>query len=163
MSKTREFSFRYEVYENEAELSEIERILLAKAKAINEKAYAPYSNFWVSACLYLTNGEFVEGINQENAAYPSGLCAERVALFRAGVQFPDVQIEKIMIMARFKEAVWQYVSPCGACRQVMMEFEEKQGKNIEVLLYTGTSIIKIFAVKDLLPFHFEKEILLKNS
>jgi len=161
MSQLKEFSFRYEVFESEAELSEIEQTLLSKAKAINEKAYAPYSNFWVSSCLYLANGEFVEGVNQENAAYPSGLCAERVSLFRAGVQFPDVVIEKILIMARHKEALWQYISPCGACRQVMLEFENKQGRAIEVLLYMGEYIVKIYSVQDLLPFVFVKDDLLK--
>ncbi|MDW8295961.1 MAG: cytidine deaminase [Raineya sp.] len=160
MSQRKEFSFCYEVFESEAELSEIERIMIAKAKVINEKAYAPYSNFLVSCVLYLANGEFVEGVNQENAAFPSGLCAERVALFRSGVQFPNVLIEKILIMARNREADWQFVAPCGACRQVMLEFEEKQGKNIEVLLHTGKITLKIPSVKDLLPFCFSKKDLI---
>lgn len=161
MSQLKEFSFRYEVFESEAELSEIEKTLIAKAKAINEKAYAPYSNFLVSCVLYLANGEFVEGVNQENSAYPSGLCAERVALFRSGVQFPDVLIEKMVIMARNREADWQFTAPCGGCRQVMLEFEDKQGKNIEVLLHTGEITLKISSVKDLLPFCFSKKDLLK--
>lgn len=157
MNKSKEFSFHYQVLESESELSEIERELLARAKAINPHAYAPYSNFHVSACAYLSTGEFVEGVNQENVAYPSGLCAERVALFRIGAQFPGAIVEKILIMGRYREGDWQYISPCGACRQVMLEFENRQKQDIEVILYMGSYLVKIKSIKDLLPFSFVKE------
>lgn len=160
-NKIKEFSFHYQVLESELELSEIERELLVRAKTINSQAYAPYSNFYVSTCAYLSTGEFVEGVNQENVAYPSGLCAERVALFRIGAQFPGSVIKKILIMGRHREGDWQYISPCGACRQVMLEFENRQKQDIEVILYMGNQIIKIKSIKDLLPFSFVKEVLLK--
>ena len=161
MKEEQQISIAYTVYSDASYLNEIEQNLLAKAKQISEKAYAPYSNFLVSACLYLSNGEIVEGVNQENAAYPSGLCAERVAFFSAGVLHPKIIIEKVLIVAKKREGNYQFTPPCGACRQVMLEFEEKQKKAIEVILAsTEGKIIKIPSIASLLPFHFGQSFLL---
>ncbi|MFN3315647.1 MAG: cytidine deaminase, partial [Raineya sp.] len=123
--------------------------------------YSPYSNFLVSACLYLSNGEIVEGVNQENAAYPSGLCAERVAFFSAGVLYPNVTIEKVLIIAKKRDGDYQFTPPCGACRQVMFEFEEKQNQPIEVILVNSVGeVFKIPSIASLLPFNFSQSFLL---
>jgi len=158
MSQKRKICASYTLYESEAGLSDIEQKLLKKAQEISELAYAPYSNFLVSACLYLSNGEIVEGVNQENAAYPSGLCAERVAFFRAGIQYPNVSIEKVAILGKKRGEDYLFTSPCGACRQVMLEFEVKQQKEIEVLLKDKEGkIYKIPSIRMLLPFGFSNE------
>ncbi|GAB4127433.1 MAG: cytidine deaminase [Raineya sp.] len=161
MKEKKEISISYILYPDASHLDEIEQNLLQRAKQISEKAYAPYSNFLVSACLYLSNGEIVEGVNQENASYPLGLCAERVAFFSAGVLHPNITIEKVLIIAKKRESDYQFVSPCGACRQVMFEFEEKQNRPIEVILASTTGkILKIPSVALLLPFHFGQALLL---
>lgn len=159
--KEEQLYINYLVYPDASYLDAVEQNLLERAKKISEKAYAPYSNFLVSACLYLSNGEIVEGVNQENAAYPSGLCAERVAFFSAGVLYPNTTIEKILIIAKKREGNYQFTPPCGACRQVMFEFEEKQNQAIEVILANPDGqIIKISSVASLLPFHFGQTFLL---
>lgn len=161
MQEEQYIHIRYTVYPNASYLDTQEQQLLERAKQISEKAYAPYSNFLVSACLLLSNGEIVEGVNQENAAYPSGLCAERVAFFSAGALQPHSTIEKVLIIARKRGGNYIFTPPCGACRQVMLEFEEKQQKAIEVILASGEgNIIKIPSVASLLPFHFGQSFLL---
>jgi cytidine deaminase len=161
MKEEKQICINYVVLPDSSYLSDKEQEMLARAKQISEKAYAPYSNFLVSSCLLLANGEIVEGVNQENAAYPSGLCAERVAFFSAGVLYPDVVIEKVLIIAKKRGEDYQFTPPCGACRQVMFEFEEKQAKPIEVILVNSKGeIFKIPSVACLLPFHFERAFLL---
>ena len=161
MEEEKQICINYTILPNTSFLTEIEQEMLTRAKRISEKAYAPYSNFLVSACLYLSNGKIVEGVNQENAAYPSGLCAERVAFFSAGVLYPNIVIEKVLIIAKKREGNYNLTPPCGACRQVMFEFEEKQGSLIEVILIDAEEkVFKIPSIASLLPFHFGQKLLL---
>lgn len=139
------------------ELSAQEQQLVANAKAAFKTAYAPYSGFLVGASVLLENGEVINGSNQENVAYPSGLCAERVALFYAGAKFPDVKINTVAISVLSKNfEVKDVISPCGACRQVMAEYEDKQHRPIKVILHSPTDEVLIAnKVEDLLPFMFK--------
>ncbi len=124
-------------------------------------AYAPYSKFNVSSIVKFVDGEEVVGTNQENAAYPSGLCAERVALFSAKTQYPDRKIESIVITT-LTQSEYPF-SPCGACRQVMMEYEQLQNQDIKIIMKSGEGKIWEFkSVKDLLPFMFNGAILKKE-
>ena len=143
------------------ELSAQEQQLVANAKAAFKTAYAPYSGFLVGASVLLENGEVINGSNQENVAYPSGLCAERVALFYAGAKFPDVKINTVAISVLSKNfEVKDVISPCGACRQVMAEYEDKQHRPIKVILHSPTDEILIAnRVEDLLPFMFKSPLL----
>jgi len=124
-----------------------------------ESAYAPYSGFLVGASLLLENGKIISGNNQENVAYPSGLCAERVAIYYAGAQFPNLKIKKIAISAISKKFNFtDIVSPCGSCRQAIAEYEIKQEDNIKILLHhSNDSIIIVNSVSDLLPLMFKSK------
>ena len=146
-----------------SELSAEEQHLVSNAKSAFKTAYAPYSGFLVGASVLLENGEVINGSNQENVAYPSGLCAERVALFYAGAKYPNVKINTIAVSVLSKNfEVTDVISPCGACRQVMAEYEDKQDKAIKVILHSPTDEVLIAnTVEDLLPFMF-KSPLLKN-
>ena len=150
-----------------AHLSELEtkdKVLITNAKEAFTTAYAPYSGFLVGASILLDNGEIVNGSNQENVAYPSGLCAERVAMFYAGAKFPNVKINTIAVSVMSKTfKVTEVISPCGACRQVMAEYEDKQEKPIKVLLHSPTDEVLITnTVQDLLPFMFKSPHLKKH-
>ena len=144
-----------------SELSAQEQQLVANAKAAFKTAYAPYSGFLVGASVLLENGEVINGSNQENVTYPSGLCAERVALFYAGAKFPDVKINTVAISVLSKNfEVKDVISPCGACRQVMAEYEDKQHRPIKVILHSPTDEVLITnRVEDLLPFMFKSPLL----
>ena len=146
-----------------SELSAQEQQLVANAKAAFKTAYAPYSGFLVGASVLLENSEVINGSNQENVAYPSGLCAERVALFYAGAKFPDVKINTVAISVLSKNfEVKDVISPCGACRQVMAEYEDKQHRPIKVILHSPTDEVLIAnKVEDLLPFMFKSPLLKK--
>ena len=120
------------------------------------RAYAPYSNFHVGAVLLLKDGTIVEGNNQENVAYPSGLCAERVALFSAGASNPDVPVVSLAIVAMKNGQIQSAISPCGGCRQVMLETEQRYGYPIRILLCGYDQTIIIPSVQHLLPFSFSK-------
>lgn len=134
--------------------------LIHQAKEQVKKAYAPYSGFHVGAALQLENGEIFTGSNQENAAYPSGLCAERVAMFYANAQFPDVAVKTLAIAAFTNDSFLpDPVTPCGSCRQVLLETETRFDKDITVLLYGTEHVYLIENVKQLLPLCFEKESL----
>lgn len=134
--------------------------LINKAKEQVNKAYAPYSRFHVGAAIELENGEIFAGSNQENSAYPSGLCAERVAMFYANAQFPDVPVKTIAIAAFTNDKFLQYpITPCGSCRQVLLETEIRYNKNITILLYGTEEVYLIENVKQLLPLCFEKSSL----
>lgn len=150
-------------YDNISELSAEDQNLLCAAAKAAEHAYAPYSNFHVGAALLLESGTIVKGNNQENVAYPSGLCAERVAIFSAGAQYPDVAIKTIAITCKSKLfEVKAPVSPCGACRQAMVEYEVRHNCNIRLLTRGETGKIRVFeSVKALLPFMFIAEELKK--
>lgn len=135
--------------------------LMNKAHEAREKAYAPYSLFKVGAALQLKSGEIVTGNNQENAAYPSGLCAERVAIFHAGSQHPDATFVSMAITAKsLNHVLSSPIAPCGACRQVLAEYEVKQDAFIEIYFMGETGkIIKASSVKDLLPLIFDAAFL----
>ena len=141
------------------ELTDVDRELLAKAKAVVKNAYAPYSKFHVGAALLLENGEVVIGSNQENVAYPNGLCAERVAFFSASSQFPGVPIIAIAITAETAHFNMNHpAAPCGSCRQAMLEYEINQDKPVRLILQGQTGdILMIHSIKSLLPLHFYEE------
>ena len=145
------------------ELSKIDQELIEKAKDAFSTAYAPYSGFLVGASVLLENAKIISGNNQENVAYPAGLCAERVALFYAGAKYPEVGIKTIAISAKSKTfEIKDVVSPCGSCRQVMAEYQQKQDKDIRILLHSPNDDVLIAdSVEDLLPFMFNSEKLRK--
>lgn len=144
------------------ELSDDYQKLINKAKDQIEKAYAPYSGFHVGAAVLLDNGEIFAGSNQENSAYPSGLCAERVAMFFANAQYPEVSVVAIAVAASTGGAFLESpITPCGACRQALLETEMRFGKDVEVLLYGTNEILKIKNIRQLLPLCFEKSSLNK--
>lgn len=134
----------------EAEDAQLERL----ASEVAEQAYAPYSQFKVGAAALLENGEILTGSNQENAAYPSGLCAERTALFYAGAQYPDVPVKTLAIVASNKEGRVGMITPCGACRQVLMEVAQRFHP-FRVLLCGRDETIIIEDNRLLLPFAFD--------
>jgi cytidine deaminase len=138
-----------------AELDVADRELMDAAIAATATAYAPYSNFHVGAAVRMADGAVVTGSNQENIAYPSGLCAERTALFSASAQRPGAVMEALAVVGRNSEGVLVAASPCGACRQVMAEVENRQGRKLRVLCYFSDDKILIFdGIESLLPFIF---------
>ncbi|OOV26985.1 cytidine deaminase [Flavobacterium sp. LM5] len=140
--------------------SEIQH-LMQEAVKIRKNAYAPYSQFRVGAALLLDNQEIICGSNQENAAYPSGLCAERVAIFYAGAKYPGAKITKIAITASSDtNPTTEPIPPCGACRQSIAEYEIKQDQAIEIFFMGETGVIyQSDSLKNLLPFMFNKKFL----
>lgn len=143
-----------------SQLPEDERLLLADALEISGAAYVPYSHFQVGCALQLDSGEIITGNNQENAAFPSGLCAERTALFYAGSQNKIPGLRKIAIRANsLDKLINQPVTPCGACRQVMLEYERMVGSDLVVLMQGKEGkVLKVKGVaKTLLPFGFDIE------
>jgi len=138
------------------ELNDEERHLIELSIEATNHSYAPYSKFHVGAAVMLENGEIVIGCNQENAAYPSGICAERTALFAAGAQYPDSSVKTLAIAARGTNGELQYdpVSPCGACRQVIIESETRAKHTIRILLYGRRCIYIIDGIKQLMPLSF---------
>ncbi|MEG1586476.1 MAG: cytidine deaminase [Bacteroidales bacterium] len=140
------------------ELTPEQKILTDAAKEATFRAYAPYSEFFVGAAAELANGEVIQGNNQENAAYPSGLCAERVTLFFANSKYPDVAVKRLAIAARTGgDFVAECVAPCGACRQVILETEDRGGEPMELLLCGKDQVYIVDSIKDLLPLYFSKE------
>jgi len=151
-------------YKSAEELDKSLLKLVNAAREATQKAYAPYSNFMVGAAVLLSNGKMITGNNQENAAYPSGLCAERVAVFAAAAQYPDAAVKAVAIAAYSPAfSVNTPVTPCGACRQVLAEYEQKSGSQITVIM-TGSvgKVLVTNSVKDLLPFTFDASSLLKS-
>lgn len=151
----------FTVFDNISELSNEDNQLLTEAIKSRNMAYAPYSNFNVGAAILLDNGKIVTGNNQENAAYPSGMCAERVAIFSAGALYPNTIILKIAISASSSnKKVTKPVGPCGACRQAIAEYEYKQDRSIHIFFMGETGqIIKADSLKDLLPLSFDSSYL----
>lgn len=138
------------------ELAEADRSLYEKAFASAVRAYAPYSHFQVGAAALLDNGEIVCGNNQENAAYPSGLCAERTTLFYAGACYPESSVLTLAIAAvKGRERV-AMVTPCGACRQVLLETEQRHGWPLRILLCGREEVYEISCAAALLPLCFGK-------
>lgn len=138
------------------ELSNDEQFLLQKAIESTNNSYAKYSHFHVGAAIQLSNGVVLPGCNQENAAFPAGLCAERSAIFAAGAQYPGEAVEKIAIAAREPggELTSEPVSPCGTCRQVMIETETRFDTPIRILLYGKNRIYVMDGIKNLMPLSF---------
>jgi cytidine deaminase len=149
------------IFESIEELPPLEQELMHKAIEIRKKAYAPYSKFRVGAAILLDNDKIVAGSNQENAAYPSGLCAERVAIFHAGAIYPEAKILKILITAASDNNITTIpVPPCGACRQSIAEYEIKQNTPIKIYYMGETGeIYQSESLKNLLPFMFDNKLL----
>jgi len=155
---SKEIHISYQSFASEAELSDSDQALLAAALEISHKAYVPYSKFHVGCAIRLQSGEIILGNNQENAAYPSGTCAERTALFYCGSQGKGADIECIAIRAwSEKKAVEKPVTPCGACRQVMLEYEQMGDREIVVIMQGASGeVLKMSGIaKTLLPFSFD--------
>lgn len=156
-----EIKTTFTAFESLEELPLDVKSLMEKAVEVRKKAYAPYSKFRVGAALLLDNGEIVLGSNQENAAYPSGLCAERVAIFHSNAIYPDAKIIKMAISATSDtNPTLSPTPPCGACRQAISEYEFKQNTPIEIY-FMGESgeIYKSDSLKNLLPLTFDKNFL----
>ena len=146
----------YKEFDNWKELSADDIELVEKAFDVSKDAYAPYSKFYVGASLRMEDKSIILGSNQENIAYPSGLCAERVALFYAGAIYPNLKVKKICVVAKgdlIPKENW--VSPCGSCRQVMAESQNRHKEPIEIILVSQNNRVLVFhSVTDLLPFVF---------
>lgn len=159
--KSFKITAEFQTFDSLKELPEDVKKLMQKSFEARTKAYAPYSRFQVGAALLLDNGEIITGSNQENASYPSGLCAERTAIYYAGAKFPESKIKCIAISATsLNKPVIAPVAPCGACRQALIEYEVKQETDIDVY-FMGESgaIIHAKSIKDLLPLIFDKSYL----
>ncbi|EOA55993.1 MULTISPECIES: cytidine deaminase [Bacteroides] len=138
------------------ELNKAEQDLMTSAMEATTRSYAPYSKFSVGAAALLANGIVVTGTNQENAAYPSGLCAERTTLFYANSQYPDQPVLTLAIAARTeKDFIDLPIPPCGACRQVILETEKRYKQPIRILLYGKKEIYEVKSIGDLLPLSFD--------
>ncbi|MBT5246164.1 MAG: cytidine deaminase [Flavobacteriaceae bacterium] len=151
----------FKVFDSIDELSDQIKVLFNKAKLIRESAYSEYSKFSVGAAVLLENGEILCGSNQENASYPSGLCAERTALFYANSKYPKIKIKEIAVIAGSINKINDNpVAPCGSCRQVISEFQTKQNSDIG-LYFMGEKgkIIHTDSINNLLPFKFDKSFL----
>ena len=140
------------------ELSTEDRQLVEQAIEATRRSYAPYSHFRVGAAVRLENDEIVIGCNQENAAYPSGLCAERTALFAAGAQYPDVPVKVLAVAARGTdgEMTEEPTGPCGSCRQVIIESETRAKHPIRILLYGRRCVYIIDGIRQLMPLTFSE-------
>ncbi|MBS1647090.1 MAG: cytidine deaminase [Bacteroidetes bacterium] len=150
-----------DVYEQAAHLPASEYALLQEAKKAMKNAYAPYSSFSVGAALLLENGAIVSGNNQENAAYPSGMCAERVAIYYAGAQYPLVPIKTICIVCDTHNQ--HPISPCGACRQAIAEYEQRSKTKIKILMASAfDKVYSANSIEVLLPFMFGAACLKKK-
>ncbi len=146
----------FEEFDSLAELSPSDRELAMAAIDGMRGSYAPYSHFNVGAAVRLSNGEIMSGANQENAAFPSGLCAERTALFAAGAKYPDKEMQSIAICGGlYGKLTEEPATPCGACRQVMAQYQAKSGKPMSVIMVGAKKIWKFGKVDDILPLIFD--------
>ncbi len=149
------------IYEDVSELPSDVQILMNKAVEARNQAYAPYSKFKVGAALLLENNQVILGNNQENAAYPSGMCAERVAIWKAGSDYPGVKVKQLVITASSTNTkVDRPVGPCGACRQTLSEYEINQKEPIEIYFMGEVGkVVKTASLLSLLPFSFDSTYL----
>lgn len=139
------------------ECDELTQNLIEKSKQATQTSYAPYSGFNVGAAVLLANGEIICGSNQENAAYPSGLCAERTALFYANAQYPNVAVEAIAISAfNGTDFTDDVCTPCGSCRQVLVEVETRAEKPVRIIMYGKREIYEVASINAILPLSFGK-------
>lgn len=157
----KEFKITFEAIPNYDALNDTEKKLFDAAKKVRESAYAVYSNFHVGCALLLENGDVITGSNQENAAYPSGLCAERTTIFWTSANHPNAKIKKLFVIGAPKEAVTSTpIPPCGGCRQSILEYESKQHEPIEIYFASlSGEIFKTKSIRDLLPFSFDSSYL----
>ena len=140
------------------ELDQADKRLIDEAKEATRRSYAPYAHFHVGAAARLANGSVITGNNQENAAYPSGICAERTTLFYANAQYPEEAVETLAIAARTeKDFLDSPIPPCGACRQVMLETEKRFNRPMRIMLYGKKEIYVMEGVGTLLPLSFGAE------
>ena len=154
--QNKQLNISYQVYQSKDELPARWAALLQQAIDATERSYAPYSNFRVGAAILLDNGEVVCGSNQENAAFPSGLCAERSACFYAGAAYPGAKMLAIAVAARQDGKLTETPTyPCGACRQALVQYESKGGVPMAVIVGSATRVEVFSSVKDLLPFVFD--------
>ena len=152
----RRLEINYTEYASKSEMPAADAALLEKAEAMTANSYAPYSNFHVGAAVLMSGGEVFCGSNQENAAFPSGLCAERTALYYAAAQHPDQDVVAVAIAAEYGGQKAKGIpSPCGNCRQSLVQYESKSGKPIKVILGGSDEILVFDSVADLLPFVFD--------
>ena len=152
---TQEIHITYQEYKSVEELNPEDRELASEAIKAMEGAYAPYSHFHVGAAVRMSNGQIVRGANQENAAFPSGLCAERTAMFAASARYPDKDMLSIAIAGGVMGRLGtQPATPCGACRQVMAQYQAKSGKPMSILMVAAGRILKFEKVDDILPLIF---------
>ena len=154
--KENQIQIHYNTYKWE-ELSEIYKNLMDRSIEAQLNAYAPYSNFKVGAAILLEDGTIFTGNNQENSAFPSGLCAERVAILACSAQYPNIKINVIAISSNSEKIdINTVLAPCGSCRQSMYEYESKQNKPIRVLLKgVDNEVVEFLSVSDLLPLVFQ--------
>ena len=151
----REIHIAYEEYDSIDELSTADRELAAEAIRAMQGVYAPYSNFHVGAAVLMSNGAIVHGANQENAAFPSGLCAERTAMFAASARYPDKDMLSIALAGGvYGRLASEPATPCGACRQVMAQYQAKSGKPMSVIMISSAKVWKFEKVDDILPLIF---------
>ncbi len=157
----RHIGFDLNIYPDPAKLPDEDRALLAAAREATSGSYSPYSRFPVGAAIVLASGEVVIGSNQENASYPSGLCAERVAVFQAGARFPGTPIRTLAVyVGNPGESLHKPAAPCGNCRQSLLEYEHRQDDPIRILLQAGEgSVYECPSVRALLPLGFDPEFL----
>ena len=163
--KVRKLEINIEEYSSPKELNAEELSLISAAEKAVAGSYAPYSEFHVGAAVLLENGEVILGSNQENSAYPSGLCAERTALFYAKSKFPDVAVKAIAITAKSDHfVVKKPITPCGACRQVIAETESRQNSTIKIIMGGEKSPVLITkGISSLLPLVFQEDSLKKKK
>ena len=160
----KKISFSYKVYDSVNELNESDQKLIEASDKILEKAYAIYSGFNVGASALLENGEIMTANNQENMALPSSLCAERVLLYYCRAHFPDMIIKKMAVSVRAIHAIIKEpITPCGACRQVMVEYERNQNSDIPIFLKGEVGeIYELNSISDLLPLAFKTDALKRH-
>ncbi len=155
-----EIRINIEEYKSPDELSDEEQQLIERAIQTARDAYAPYSEFHVGASLLLDDGTFVDGNNQENAAYPDGLCAERVAMFSANALHPGSPVKMMAVAAMYQDKLLdQPVYPCGSCRQALLESENRFMQPVRILMYGQAGIHAVSSIKDLLPLSFDSSFL----
>ncbi len=158
--KEKSLTIAYRIYTID-ELSTADAELIEAAREATYRSYAPYSRFSVGAAVRLADGTLLSGSNQENAAYPSGLCAERTTLFYANSRYPELPVMTLAIAARGTDGAFlaQPIPPCGACRQVMLEVQHRHQYPLRILLYGTAGIYEVSRVEDLLPFTFDESFL----
>jgi len=163
--KIREINIQIEEYSDASLLKDWENALLNQALIAIDGSYAPYSEFHVGAAVLLENGEIIMGSNQENAAYPSGLCAERVAIFHAKSKYPELKVKAIAITASSDNFITKSpITPCGACRQVIAETESRQHEKIRIVMKGQEGLVQVVnGIENLLPLMFKEDQLKKSK